>query len=115
MLVAQNSLGSVCPVPLTVRGTCEGAGAVEKYDATFCYPVSLERSQIEALQARRTHGCSVLYARGLTIAIQKNRVGKPVFTVDFFLGLQEWRPTNTQKHLVKEPAGRVGTPGGVAS
>ena len=58
------------PRTLTVRGTCEGAGAVEKYDATFCYPVSLERSQIEALQARRTHGCSVLYARGLTIAIQ---------------------------------------------
>ena len=49
MLVAQNSLGSVCPVPLTVRGTFGEEGAetessragadLKAISAAFCAPL----------------------------------------------------------------------------
>ena len=41
MLVAQNSLGPVCPVPLTVRGRVDGVMDQPETPAETCYPGAL--------------------------------------------------------------------------
>ena len=56
MLVAQNSLGSVCPVPLTVRGKIVERGAVVSVERHSVIPPHLERESIILAESASHHG-----------------------------------------------------------
>ena len=52
MLVAQNSLGPVCPVPLTVRGKAEGQARTERFGDSRAGRVAPARATMYLVEAK---------------------------------------------------------------